>query len=344
MKNLLTPKRWFKSVLLYGILACVVVIFAPILGPESVDFSKIIFGHSQEYSVDKAIFWQMRMPRVMLAFIVGAVLSVVGAVMQVILRNPLATPYTLGVTGGSAVGACLAITLPTIFGTSGEGIYRFGIFSMVQLFALGGSFIVLFFIYLLASKHRNNTKNTILLAGVSIGVLCTAINLLLGYLASPNDLVSMYRWMIGGLGVIGYNQILSILPLLIPGMGMLFYIVPSLNHLALGEALALGHGVDVVKVHRLAFIGGGMAAAAVVSISGPIGFVGLVIPHIVRRLSGYDHRVIIPASLLLGGSFMVFCDTIARTAITDTEMPVGIVTAIIGAPFFIHLLLRTEKN
>jgi len=343
MYYLITPKRCIKALVYYGGFAILVLLIAPLFGSESLHLNTVLFPVTENDQISEAIFWKIRVPRVILAFLVGASLAVVGGVMQVVLRNALATPYTLGVTGGSTVGACLAITLPAILGNSDMLSMHFGIFSMVQAFALVGSFTVLLFIYLLARRAPSSSNNTILLAGVSIGVLCTAITLLLGYLASPNDLMAMYRWMIGGLSVMGYNQIVSILPLLIPGMALLFYIIPSLNHLALGQEMAQGHGVDVAKIHIIAFIGGGMVAASVVSVSGPIGFIGLVIPHIVRRLSGFDHRIIIPASLLLGGTFLVLCDTIARTVLAPTEMPVGVVTAILGAPFFIHLLLKQTK-
>jgi iron complex transport system permease protein len=143
----------------------------------------------------------------------------------------------------------------------------------------------------------------------------------------------------GGLDILGYRQILGILPLLLPGLGLLLYHARDLNHIALSEDLALAQGVDVQLVRRNVFVGGGLATAAVVSLVGPIGFVGLIVPHAVRRLSGVDLRMVLPAAFLLGGAALAVCDTVARTVLAPTELPVGIITALIGGPLFIHLLI-----
>jgi len=152
----------------------------------------------------------------------------------------------------------------------------------------------------------------------------------------------MDHWLMGGLDIVGYRSLAALLPLLLPGAGMLFMQMGSYNLLALGEEMALGYGVDVISVQRLSLIGGGLATAGAVSIAGPIGFVGLLVPHAVRRLSGFDHRILLPASFLAGGTLLVICDTIARTIVAPTEMPVGIITALVGGPFFIYLLFRKK--
>ncbi len=139
--------------------------------------------------------------------------------------------------------------------------------------------------------------------------------------------------------MVGTRELAGLAPFLLPGLGLLVMQIPSLNHLSLGEEMAAGHGVDVAAVHREVFFGAGLATAAVVSITGPIGFVGLIVPHAVRRLSGFDHRIVLPASFLLGGAFLVACDAAARTLLRATEMPVGILTALVGGPIFIAILL-----
>lgn len=187
------------------------------------------------------------------------------------------------------------------------------------------------------------SMNTLLLAGVTISILCAGAVMLVRYVMNPNLLVQVDRWMMGGLDVVGYEKLGGILPFLLPGLGLLFLQARALNHLALGEEMARGHGVEVSAVQKEAFIGGGIATAAVVSLAGPIGFVGLIVPHAVRRLSGYDHRMVLPGSFLLGGAALAACDTVARTVIAPAQMPVGIITALIGGPIFIFLLLRGPR-
>ena len=315
---LLTPRRCLLRIAAYLIPALVVLGLAPFLGSER---------------TTAAILWDLRVPRVVLGFLAGGTLALVGASLQVVLRNPLATPFTLGVTGGGALGAVVAIAVPGLS-------VALGPLSSVQLFALAGCGASLALIYFLARRPQGISMNMLLLAGVTVGILCGALVLLVRFLADPNLLVAMDRWVMGGLAVVGTRELASLLPLLLPGLGLLALQAPVLNHLSLGEEMAAGHGVDVAAVHREVFLGAGLATAAVVSIAGPIGFVGLIVPHAVRRLSGFDHRVVLPAAFLLGGAFLVACDTVARIALAPTEMPVGILTALIGGPVFIHILLR----
>lgn len=337
LKSTATLRHCCLTLTGYALFALLILILAPLLGSESLSFQTIFqdLTSSQPWHIDTSIFINQRLPRVFFAFLVGASLAVTGAVFQVILRNPLATPYTLGVTGGGTVGAYIAISIPTL-------TIHLGPFSSVQLFALAGATLTLLLIFLLSRRPEGISVFALLLTGVTIGIFCSAIVLLLSYFASPNLLVAMNRWTMGGVDIIGFGPLATLLPLLLPGLGLLFLQTPALNHIALGDEMALGHGVDVAALQRYAFIGGGLTTAAVVSLAGPIAFVGLIIPHIVRRLSGYDHRIVLPASFLAGGAFLVLCDGIARTIIAPTEMPVGIITAITGAPFFIHLLLRRK--
>lgn len=342
MTRLLTRRQWFFSLLLYLGFALAALGIAPFIGSEPIDgrqvFEDIGSGAgSNDWHTDTKIFIEHRLPRVLLSFLVGGSLALVGSVFQVILRNPLAAPYTLGVTGGGSVGAVLAISIP------GWAI-SIGPFSSVQLMAMLGSGLCMGLIYVMARRSEGLSMNTLLLAGVTIGILCLALMQLIRYLANPHLLVSMDRWMMGGLDIVGYRQLATIFPLLVPGVGLMFMQMGSLNHLSLGEEMALGHGVDVGAVQKASFIAGALATGSVVSLAGPIGFVGLLVPHAVRRLSGFDHRVILPGAFLAGGALLVACDTVARTIFAPTEMPVGIITAIVGGPFFIYLLLKKSKR
>jgi iron complex transport system permease protein len=332
-----TRRHCWLSLTVYAIFALLVLALAPLIGSEPLQF-KTIFQNltsDQTWHIDTSIFIDQRLPRVIFAFLVGGALATTGAVFQVILRNPLATPYTLGVTGGGTVGAYIAISIPAL-------TISVGPFSSIQLFALLGAALTLLLIFLLSRRPEGISVFTLLLTGVTIGIFCGAIVLLLSYFATPDRLVTMNRWTMGGVDIMGYSQLAAILPLLLPGLGLLFLQMPALNHIALGDEMAMGHGVDVAALQRNAFIGGGLTTAAVVSLAGPIAFVGLIIPHIIRRFSGYDHRIVLPASFLAGGAFLVLCDGIARTVIAPTEMPVGIITAITGAPFFVYLLLKRK--
>ena len=334
MISVLTPRRLITALLGYGLLALVVLAVAPLVGTEEVSVSQILAGlFSSATNVDFEIFFYHRIPRVMLAFAVGGSLAVAGAALQVVLRNPLAEPFILGVSGGGAVGAVLAISVPGLF-------FRVGPLSTVQVFSLAGCLAAILVIYRVASRAAGVSMATILLAGVTVNILCGAAILLIRYLASPHLLVAMDRWIMGGLDVVGYGELLTLAPLLIPGLGLLLFQGHALNLLAFGGDMAAGHGVQVAAVQKKVIIGMGLITAAAVSLSGPIGFVGLIIPHGVRRLSGADHRLVLPACFCLGGAFLTLCDLLARTVVAPTEMPVGIITAIVGGPVFIRILLR----
>jgi iron complex transport system permease protein len=333
---MLTMTSYLKSIGLYLLLAAAVLPLSTLVGSEFINPVSVLRNiASPNQSMQSEILLRLRIPRVLMAFIAGGVLAMTGAVFQAILRNPLATPYTLGTTGGGALGAVIAISIPAFS-------LQLGPFSTVQLFSLIGSFLTLGLIYRMSVRSRGLSVTVMLLTGITIGILCSAMILMVRYMSSPHMLVAMDRWLMGGLDLVGYRQLGSVSWLLIPGVGLMFSQSRSLNHLSLGELTAGGHGVDVPRVRRNCFIGGAMATAAVVSIAGPISFIGLIVPHICRMINGSDHRVILPCSFLSGGVLLVICDTVARTIISPTEIPVGIITAVIGGPVFIFLLLKNR--
>ena len=305
---------------------------APWIGPESIGPDSVLGFLTGQASPEGSIFWYQRLPRVLLGLLAGGALAVVGAAFQVLFRNPLVEPFTLGVSGGSALGAFLAISVPALW-------INWGPFSTLQLFAVVGASLSLILIYRLAHRRRGVSIHTLLLAGVTISIICGGGILLLTYLSSPHALVVFQRWMMGGIDVAGYSELVFLFPLLVPGLGLLFLHARDLNHIALGEEMAAGHGVEVEAVQRDVFIGGGLATAAVVSLVGPIGFVGLIVPHAVRRLSGFDQRTVLLGSFFLGGISLTVCDALARTVLAPTELPVGIITALVGGPLFIRLLV-----
>lgn len=321
-----------KTIVLYGLLFLSVAVLTPWFGAESLDPSNVWAYLHGESSADGDIFWLQRIPRVVLALLAGGTLALVGASFQVLFRNPLVEPYTLGMSGGGALGAFLAIALPALW-------VGWGPFSSIQVFALLGAAASLALIYSLSRRPQGMSVYTLLLAGVTISIICGGAILFLSYLASPHVLVLYHRWMMGGIDVVGYRDFLSLSPFLIPGLMLLLYHTNALNQISLGEEMAAGHGVAVKRVQRHVFAGGGLATAAVVSFVGPIGFIGLIIPHAVRRLSGFDQRTVLPCSFLLGGTALALCDAIARTILSPTELPVGIITAIIGGPLFVYLLV-----
>jgi len=325
------------SILTYSIFVVATLIVCPLVGSESLNVKTIFYdtisGHASD--IDADIFYNQRVPRVLLAFLTGAVLAVAGNTFQVILRNPLATPYTLGVTGGASVGAYLAIAFPVLN-------FSIGKFSSIQLMAILGAGVVGLMIYAASRKKNGLSMHTMLLAGVTIGIMCGAFIMLIRYLTDPNLLGALDKWTMGRLDMIGFDSFYSVLPLSLAGLIMIAFYVRSLNHIALGEEMASGHGVDVSAVQKNCFIGASVATAAVVSTVGPIGFVGLIVPHMVRYFSGYDNRPVMVGCACMGGAFLVICDAIARTIISPAEIPVGVITALIGGPCFIYLLVSKK--
>lgn len=317
----------------YGLIFLGVALLAPWLGPEPLDYDRVLAYLRGETHPDATIFYFQRVPRVLLALLAGGGLALVGAAFQVLFRNPLVEPYTIGITGGAALGAFVTIVCPGL-------CFAWGPLNATQLFALLGTALTMALIFLFARRREGLDIHVLLLAGVTLSIVCSGIILLITYFINPYLLTTFHRWMMGSVAVIGYRELAGLLPLLLPGVGLLALHARGLNHLALGREMALGHGVDVRRLEIEVFVGGGLITAAVVSLVGPIGFVGLIVPHMVRRLSGYDQRLVLPASFLLGGAALCACDTVGRIVIAPTELPVGVITAVVGGPLFIVLLLR----
>ncbi|NMA92844.1 MAG: iron chelate uptake ABC transporter family permease subunit [Firmicutes bacterium] len=278
-----------------------------------------------------AIIWQLRLPRIILGFLVGASLAVAGTSFQGLLRNPLADPYTLGVSSGAALGATAAM----LFIPQGSISLSFSI----PLFGFAGGLLALLIVYRLGRVGGRLPVVTVLLAGVIISSFFSAL-ISLGMIFAGQQLRSIYFWLAGGLALKGWPYVVLIIPYFIVGLLVLLYYAGDLNIILLGEESALSSGVEVEKVKKVVLVAASLVTAGAVSVSGMIGFVGLIVPHAMRIIMGPDHRLLLPAAALGGGLFLVAVDTAARTVLAPVEIPVGIVTAFLGAPFFIILLRR----
>jgi len=304
----------------------------PFLGDQS---TSIIDLWNSTADLNSYIILQVRLPRILFAFTVGAGLALVGAVFQALLKNDLATPYTLGVSSGGALGAVLAIK-------SGLEIHFLG-FSTVTIFSMVGSLLTLTLIYFIAWRRSGFSGFTLILAGVTISLTFSAFILFVHYLADFTETYHMVRWLMGALDVSGWQFPIFLFVLLALAFIYFFYRVDAFNILLAGDDLARSKGVQVKRLQIISFLIASVLIGGIVSLAGPIGFVGLIVPHVLRLQLGPDHRKLFPASVLLGGAFLVWCDTFARMVIYPAELPVGIITSLFGGPFFIYLLIKNRS-
>ncbi|GJQ63072.1 MAG: corrinoid ABC transporter permease [Melioribacteraceae bacterium] len=286
---------------------------------------KVISGTSQN-STAQGIILDIRLPRVLLALAIGGGLSVVGAVFQAILRNPLAEPYILGISSGGTFGAVLSFLL---------GLSLVG----TQIFAFTGAFLVVILVYSLGKRFGELDPNTLLLSGVMIGAFFSAAILLMMTMLD-HSLRNAVFWLIGNISLATPGSVYYILPVSIIVSLLLALNSHKYNLITLGSEEAKHLGLDTGRLKAITYISGSLLIGAVVSVSGIIGFVGLLVPHVCRMLFGLDNRKTIPASFFVGGIYLILADTIGRTIISPAEIPVGAVTALIGAPVFIYLLKR----
>ena len=323
--------------------ALIIFIIAGItFGAAKITLSEIIASiFSNENSNSTQIIWNIRLPRVLAAALAGVSLSVSGAAMQSLLRNPLASPVSLGISHAAAFGAAFAIVIlgvGTSFSHPSDAIIVHNPY-IITICAFLGSLISTLIILLIA-KYKNSTPETIVLAGIICSSLFIAAFSALQYLADDVQLSSVVFWMFGDLGKAGWNDFFILLVMIIP---VLIYFIKNrwnYNVLHAGDETATSMGVNVNKIRMRGMIVAALAAAVPVSFFGVISFIGLVVPHIVRRFVGSDERFLIPASALFGGMFLLFSDTIARNIISPAILPVGILTSFIGAPLFIYLLMK----
>lgn len=328
-------KRGLPLVLGSLLTAAAAILAAPFIGPTPLSWREV-FSTTLPFAdnIDAQIFFLARLPRALAAGLVGGTLATAGVVFQALLRNPLATPYTLGISAGASLGAMMAITF-------GAAIPLGLPFGGITGASLAGAGLAVLVVYALASaRHSGLSTTVLLLAGVTMNAFFSALILFVQYLSDFTETFRALRWLMGDLDVAGYQPILAALPLVVIALAAFGWLARPLNLLTLGADAAVTRGVDVVRAQRVAFFAGSLATGAAVSVGGPIGFVGIIVPHLVRLIVGADHRLVLPASFGVGAAFLVACDVLARTVMSPLELPVGIITALIGGPFFLYMLIR----
>lgn len=284
---------------------------------------------------DEAIIWQIRMPRVILGVVVGSMLSAAGAAYQGVFRNPLADPYLLGAGAGAGLGATLAIAYGPDTAT--------WLVDPLPLAAFVGAVLGVAFAYVLGYSVRSGrTSVTLILAGVAVAAFLTALQTFIQQKESET-LQEVYGWILGSLNTAGWDEVRLVAPYVVVGLAVVFGGRRLLDVLAVGDTEASTLGVRPGRIRLWIVVFATLGTAAVVAVSGLIGFVGIIVPHTVRLVTSASYRVVVPLSILLGGAFLVLADIVARTAVAPAEIPIGVVTALVGAPFF-AVVLRTSKG
>lgn len=311
-----------------------VVAVAPFVGMQQISISDL-FGGDENIM---RIMWDLRLPRVLLGWITGSTLALCGLIFQALFRNPLASPDMLGVSTGAAFGAVVYIRTGIVFSL-------FNAVSGLSLAAFGGALAATFAIYAAGNLRRGGmSEATLLLAGVAMSFLFGSLNMMIQFTGGYIDTFRMMRWSMGGIQAVGFAPVFATLPALAVIFAIAFITAPELNLFVCGEDIAASRGVSVVKLRRLLFFSVSIVIGINVATCGPIGFVGLLGPHICRKFVGTDHRKLAVASLLFGGAFLVLCDTAARMLWAPAEVPVGVLTSCIGSIFFLWLLVRAKRN
>jgi len=333
----LQPSHIIRRILTVSLILAFILVGAIFLGlsfgPTGgiIQTIETIFQKNIDNAMHYTIIWQIRFPRVLLAMLVGATLSLGGLVFQALLRNPLAEPYILGISGGSAIGAIIGILL---------GLSRF---PGVSLLAFLGSLGTLLLILIMSTGKSILKKDSLLLSGVMVNAFCGAIIMFLVSITQDSRLHNIIFWLMGDLSAADIPQVVLLAVTLIPCFILIFLFAHTMNLLLMGREMALSMGINIKAVTVALLLITSFMVSITVSFSGLLGFVGLVIPHLMRLVLGPDHRLLVPACLFGGGAYLVFCDLLSRTIPQQGEMPAGVITALIGAPVFIFLLKRSNK-
>jgi iron complex transport system permease protein len=318
------------KIILLSVTAILALCICPFLG--MVPISPFELSHN---ALQTNIFFSLRLPRAFTAFLAGGGLSLCGLVYQAMFRNPLAEPFTLGVASGASCGAALTI----LFGFSAAFL---GI-SGIAIGAFSGAFLAIFFVYGFSRISKKTDSLTILLAGIAVSFMFSSMLMFFQYLSDMHDSFQIVRWLMGGLEVFGYNTVVIMFIFIALGSIIIFLKLPELDHLLIGEDMAKSRGVSVTKTKAYLLFATTLIVGITVANCGPIGFVGLIIPYFTRRYFNLNHRVLGPMSFCMGGIFLLIADTFSRIIIAPTEIPVGVITALLGAPFFLWILL-SHKN
>jgi iron complex transport system permease protein len=327
----LTRRRFARVLGALSLLLLLTLLASAVVGSVGIDLGQALFG-ARDDNVDALIFFRARLPRVLLASVVGGALAAAGAALQALLRNPLAEPHLLGVSGGAALGGVIALLI--------GGKSDWAPISITPIGAFAGALATMVLVYRLGTVQGRLQPYTFLLAGVVLNAFSGALIMFVNAVADFFQAHGILFWLMGNLSSQSYGLALGSAAYLLVGVAWLMRHTREFNALTLGEESAAQLGVDVVRTRRVAFVVSSLLVGAAVSVSGMIGFVGLIVPHVTRLLLGADYRLLLPASVLIGAMFLVLADTIARSAFGASEIPVGVVTALFGGPFFIYLLRR----
>lgn len=330
----LTRRRFVTVIGSLAVLLVVAIVVCASIGPVRIDLFEAIDPRGD--GVDATILLRARVPRVLLAVAVGAGLAIAGAVLQALLRNPLAEPHILGVSGGAAFGGVL-----TLFAASRLPLPSY---LLTPVGAFAGALAAMLIVYRLGTVHGRLQPYTFLLAGVVCNAFTGALIMAVNAMADLFQTHGILFWLMGSLATSSYRLVLSSFAYVILGGVLLGMQARALNALSLGEESAAQLGVDVASVRRTCFVVSSLMVGAAVAVSGMIGFVGLIVPHVTRLMFGPDHRLLVPASALVGGIFLATADTLARTISSSSEVPVGVITALCGGPFFVYLLRRQGER
>jgi len=322
----LSSSRFAATLCMLTLLLTSVVAACALVGSTSINVRNALAG----IEPDRQILLDFRVPRVLMAAIVGGALAVAGVAFQALLRNPLADPYILGVSGGAAFGAVVAVLLG--LGTAVGGL------SAVPLLAFLGAVGTIFLVYRLGASSEGAPRYTLLLAGVIVNAFFGAVIMFATSMVDFARASTIVLWLMGSLPSVSYGTLAALAVYIAVGTGVLMTLTRGFNLMALGDEAALQLGVDVQKLKWRTFLAASLVTAAAVARCGPIGFVGLIVPHAMRLVLGPDHRLLLPASFLAGAAFLTAADAFARTVIAPDQIPVGVVTAICGGPFFMVLL------
>ncbi|MCD4748990.1 MAG: iron ABC transporter permease [Thermoanaerobaculales bacterium] len=311
-----------------------VVLLAPFVGMVDLTWEALtdIWGNEPE----GMILWRLRVPRVLVAFVAGMGLALGGAAFQALFRNPLATPYTLGVASGAALGVAVATRFSVALAMLGG--------ALLSVSALAGALAAVGVVWVVARIRPDFSTTVLLLAGVAMTFFFSSLILFLQYTATLGDSFRLVRWLMGGLGAARWESLGAMTLFVVVGGVVVARKARDLDLFMVGSEIAASRGVDVSRTQRDLFLGTSLMVGGVVATCGPIGFVGMMAPHIARLLVGSGHRVLLPVSAVFGGAFLVICDTLARSVIAPVELPVGVITAFLGGPFFLWLLVRRTEG
>jgi len=313
-------------------IALLALLYSPLLGVTQISLADMFNGSLTDSQ--RTILFDVRLPRVVLGFLAGGSLALGGLVFQSLLRNPLATPFTLGISSGASLGSALYFHLGVIWSL-------FGLSGATYL-AFVGATVATVIVFAIANRVGRRNNVTLLLAGVAVTFFFSSVILFAQYAADFTAVFKMIRWVMGGLSVVGYDEVLTLVPFAVLALAVAIWKSPELNLIATGDDIALSRGVDVSATVRMFYLTLTLVIGATVALVGPIGFVGIMVPQSARLLFGADNRLLTPLSFVLGGAFLVTCDTGARLLLAPAELPVGIITALLGGPFFLWLLVRSR--